>query len=204
MVVGLLHDPANRALLPNHPHRFSVAQYHEMVRSGILTSGDRVELLAGWIVDKMPQNPIHSATLSILRRELAARLSPEWIIGTQCPITLSDSEPEPDLAIVLGPEENYLAEHPGSDDTAIAIEISDSSLEDDRTRKQAIYAAARIPIYWIVNVVDFKVEVYRLPRAGRQPKYREKREYGLESSVSLSIKGREMGSVNVRNLFATG
>jgi len=172
-----------------------------MIATGVLTENDRVELLEGWIIDKMPQHPAHAGTISILLAKLLAKLSKGWIIRVQSPITLEDSEPEPDLAIVRGPEEKYLTAHPEAEDIAVVIEVADSTVEHDRTVKGRTYARARLPVYWIVNLVELKVEIYTQPRAGKTPTYREQEDFGVEHGVPLILAGREVGRFPVRHIF---
>jgi Uma2 family endonuclease len=193
--VGMVSPP------PVAVHRFTVAQYHRMIATGVLTENDRVELLGGVIVDKMPQHPAHAGTISILLAKLQAKLSRGWIVRVQSPITLEDSEPEPDLAVVRGPEEKYLTAHPTPEDIALVIEVADSSVEYDRSLKQSAYARARLPVYWIVNLIELKVEVYTEPRAGKMPIYRGEEEFGVENGVPLVISGRETARIPVRHLF---
>ena len=182
-------------------HRFTVEQYHEMIRTGILTENDRVELLEGWIVDKMPQHPAHAGTISILARYLRELLPARWIVRIQSPVTLGDSEPEPDLAVAVGPEERYRGAHPDAADLAMVVEVSDTTLTEDRTRKHRVYAASRIPVYWIVNLPELAVEVYTRPRAGRSPRYLRREDYGVEFGAPVVVAGRELGGVSVRRLL---
>lgn len=189
-------------VLANLPfHRFTVEQYHEMGRRGILTENDRVELLEGWVIDKMPQHPAHSGTTSILQRELIDRLPSGWIVRVQFPVTLGPSEPEPDLAVVTGPEERYFVEHPGPEDIALVVEVSDSSLEYDRSIKLEVYAAARIPAYWIVNLMEFTVECYSEPRGNARPNYAKKQVFGMELGIPLDIRGKRRRGIPVARLF---
>ena len=125
----------------------------------------------------------------------------EWEVHIQQPITLSKSEPEPDLAITIGPEERYDAIHPGSKDVAIVIEVSDDSLAEDRRDKRWIYAQARIGIYWIVNLVDRQIEVYTLPRAGRLPTYRNRTDFQPGETVPVVLGGEEIGVIAVDEIL---
>src|SRR5438105_1895074 len=93
-------------------YRFSVEQYDRMVETGILTGEDRVELLDGWVIEKMPHNPPHDGTILVLQRPIWMRLPDDWLLRIQSAITLDTSKPEPDLAIVKGPAEIYLQRHP--------------------------------------------------------------------------------------------
>jgi hypothetical protein len=172
-----------------------------MIRTGVLGENDRVELLEGWIVDKMPQHPSHAGTCTVLERELEALIPPGWIVRGQYPVSLADSEPEPDLAVVRGPEERYFSEHPGPSDIALVVEVADSSLERDRTMKLRVYAQAKIKTYWIVNLHEFTVEVHTQPRGGRTPAYRRREVFGIEFGAVVVVDGRTVGSVPVRRLF---
>ncbi len=182
-----------------HPYRFTVEQYHLMVELGILNDNDRAELLKGWVVEKMPQNPPHNSSITRINRRLLRVLPEKWVLQVQGPITLSDSEPEPDFAIVRGPEEMYAKRHPTARDVGLIIEIADSSLLADRRWKGALYAQARIPRYWIINLVDKRIEVYAAPRGDT---YREMKIHGLDDSVPLVINGRQIATLPVKELIA--
>jgi Uma2 family endonuclease len=187
-------------LLPMH--RFSVEQYHRMIETGVLTENDRVELVEGWIVEKMPQKPPHASTGSVLEEKLAPKLPKGWIIRGQRPITLEDSEPEPDLAIVRGPQQRYRTAHPTPADIAALIEVSDSSVDFDRDVKGPTYARAGIAVYWIVNLVELQVEVYSEPSLGTAAKYQTKEIFGLKDRVALVVAGRKLGGILVRHIFS--
>jgi Uma2 family endonuclease len=172
-----------------------------MIATGVITENDRVELLEGWIVDKMPQHPAHAGTISVVDARLSPKLPKGWIIRIQSPITLEDSEPEPDLAVVVGPEEKYLTAHPQPEHIGMLIEVSDTTVVLDRLYKGRAYAKARIPVYWLVNLVELQVEVFRNPRAGKKPGYRDHECFGIEFGVPIVIAGREIGRIPVRHLF---
>jgi Uma2 family endonuclease len=189
-------DPASLSF-----YRLTVAQYHAMIEAGILTEDDRCELLRGWIVAKMPPNPPHATTVTRLGRRLIRLLPDEWPVRVQCPITLRDSEPEPDVAVVRGPEEAYRTRHPAARDVALAIEVAESSLDQDREVKGPLYAGERIPIYWIVNLVASWIEVYSDPKGGRSPGYRRRQDYGVGQSVPLVLGNRVVAHLPVRELL---
>jgi Uma2 family endonuclease len=182
-------------------HRFTVAQYHRMIEMGILTANDKVELLEGWIVPKMPRNPPHDATLARINRLLIRTLPDEWVLRVQSAITLRTSEPEPDFAVVRGPEDLYFQRHPAPRDVALLIEVASSTLLADRRNKGRLYAQARIPEYWIINLVAGTVEVYTDPRAGRTAAYRQQHNYELADAVPLRLQGRELARIPVRALL---
>ena len=205
MAVALKRTPAalrNGKSLPALPiHRFTVDEYHQMIKTGVLREDDRVELLEGWVVEKMPQNPNHSGTISILLRILQTLLPGDWIIRVQSPVTLANSEPEPNLAVVRGPEERYCSAHPKPGDIGIVIEVADTTLEEDQTAKARVYAKAAIPHYWIVNLVAAAIEVHSRPKAGKNPKYQTKEILDLDQEVRVILAGRTRGTFPVRRLF---
>jgi Uma2 family endonuclease len=182
-------------------YRFSVEQYHQLIQAGVLREGERLELLEGWLVPKMTINPPHPVAIKLLENELASRLPAGWITRTQAPITTRDSEPEPDVSVVHGPVRRYRDHHPRPDEIALVIEVADSTLTEDRTVKARLYAAARLPIYWIVNLVDGQVEVCTEPRGGRSPAYRRRQDFGPSDSVPLLIAGKDCGTIPVGDLL---
>jgi Uma2 family endonuclease len=194
--------PAPAAIRPPlRTHRFTVEQYERMTELGFLTPEDRVELLEGWIADKMTQHPPHASCIDLVADALRAVLPPEWILRDQKPLRAGDSVPEPDVAVVRGPRRRYVKSHPVPEDVATVIELADTTLEDDRVRKGRIYARARIPVYWIINLPEGKVEVYTHPRGGKIPSYRQTRDYAPDAELPLVVAGREIGRVAVRDLL---
>jgi Uma2 family endonuclease len=182
-------------------YRFTVEQYERMTEVGILGAKDRVELLEGWIIAKMTQNPPHNAGVDYTQEALRSLLPPEWRVREQKAIRLADSEPEPDVAVVKGPPNRYARRHPVPADIGALIEVADTSLLDDRRRKIPLYARARIPVYWIVNLPESRVEVYTQPKAGKSPTYQHRQDYGIDDSVPVVIDGKELGRIPVRDLL---
>jgi Uma2 family endonuclease len=189
--------------VPTEPiWRFSVAQYHQMIRLGILTEDDPVELLEGWIIHKMPKNPPHRAATKLTRNALEEIVPEGWYVDALRTITLLDSEPEPDVVVVRGNTRDYLDRHPGSQDLALVVEIADSTLERDRSSKKRLYARAGIPVYWIVNLPEQKLEVYTEPiDLSQEPTYQQRQDYSLSDEVSVAIEGQEVGRLTVQDLL---
>ena len=183
--------------------RFTIDEYHQLLDTGVFTSGDPYELLNGVIVAKMPQNSPHASASTRLERRLAKLLPDEWLWRTGKPITIpnSDSEPEPDIAVVAGPESAYDARHPLPRDVAFVVEVSDSSRGRDAGVKLGIYAGAKIAEYWIINVNERRVEVYTHPRGGRNPTYRTRTDYSPDAAVPVTISGTTLGAIPVRELL---
>src|SRR5437762_12339480 len=168
--------------------RFTVDEYHRMIQTGILTEDDRVELLEGWIVPKMPHNPPHDSVLDQSQETLRSVLPPGWRLRIQSAITTPDSEPEPDIAIVQGPANRYRTRHPEPLDIAMLAEVSDSTLANDRGLKAQLYARAGIAVYWIINLVDNQVEVYTDPTGpDPAPRYRQRQDYRAGDTITLTV-----------------
>jgi len=182
--------------------RLSIEQYHAIIQAGILTDDDSVELLEGWLVFKMPKNPPHRVTTRLVRTALENILPPGWYVDSQEPITLSNSEPEPDIVVVRGDTRQYLDRHPGAEDIALIIEVSDTTLQRDRTVKKRIYARAGISLYWIVNLVEEQVEVYSQPLVEvEQPDYSQRLDFGRSAVIPIIIEGIEIGAIAVNSLL---
>ncbi len=188
-------------VLPRWLHQFTVDQYHRLAESGVLTENDRVELIEGWIVDKMTHDPPHDATISLLQAELPPRLPPDRIVRIQSAITTAESEPEPDVAVVKGPGRRYVRCHPRPRDIGLVVEVADATLLYDRETKGRMYARARIPVYWLVNLIDSRIEVYTQPKGGKTPRYQQRHDYGIDDSVPVVIDGKECGRIPVRDLL---
>lgn len=168
----------------------------------MLTENDPVELLEGWIVAKLPHKPSHDATIDQTDEILRGQLPAGWRIRIQSAITTDDSEPEPDLAVVLGPASRYAAYHPGPQDIALLIEVADSSLAHDRDVKGRLYARAGIAACWIVNLVDLQVEAYSEPSEPTvNSGYRQHRTYPAGEVVPLIIGGQSVAAIAVRELL---
>jgi Uma2 family endonuclease len=182
--------------------RLSVEQYHEMARAGILTEDDPVELLEGWLVLKMTKNPAQRAATRRVRKVLEGLFREGCYVDSQEPITLADSEPEPDVMVVHGESDDYQDRHPGPRDVALVVEIADASLRRDRDWKRRLYAAAGIPAYWIVNLIERQVEVYTEPEVTKQrTDYRRRQDLRPPASVPVTLAGVEIGQIAVAELL---
>ena len=149
--------------LPNQK-RWTRAEYERFVEMGAFTRDDRIELLEGVLVEKMPQNPPHSFGVLNLEEALKQIFTQGYIVRTQMPLALgADSEPEPDIAVVTGSLRDYLQAHPTT--AALVVEIADSSAWIDRKAKSRLYARAGIPEYVILNLPKRRLEVRRNPGA---------------------------------------
>ena len=130
--------------------------------------GERIELLGGLLVVREPQGGRHAMGVRMVEEALRAAFGSGWDVRGQLPVALDEeSEPEPDVSVVPGSFRDYPLEHPAR--AVLVVEIADSSLALDRGEKAGLYARARVPDYWIVNLVDRALEVHRDPArdAGR-------------------------------------
>ena len=134
------------------------------VAQGVFGPDDRVELIEGVIVPKMPQNPPHATALTLTDDALRVAFGRGYLFRSQMPLSVGTlSQPEPDLAIILGSPRDYGAAQPGADRAVLVVEVSDSSLAYDQTEKALLYARGGIGDYWIVNLVGRVLEVRRGP-----------------------------------------
>jgi Uma2 family endonuclease len=189
--------------------RLSVPQYHSMIANGILEEDAQLELLEGLLIAKMTKNPRHRLSTGLLQDALLSLLPVNYHLNLQEPITLQDSEPEPDLAVICGQRLDYRDRHPDAASLEIVVEVADTSLERDsygcgsrRTIKQRIYARAGIPIYWILNLGDRQLEIYTQPNQ-EESIYKECQILSATESVGVSLRGKEVviGFICVGNLL---
>ncbi|MDF0555148.1 Uma2 family endonuclease [Kamptonema sp. UHCC 0994] len=143
---------------------WTVDEYHQMIETGILDEDDRVELLEGQIIEMSPQLPPHAATTQCSANYLSNLLTDLAYIRIQSPITLRpNSEPEPDIAVVRIVANQYFDHHPTPDEIFLVVEVANTSLAKDRRQKVRTYANANIFEYWILDVNERQVYVFREP-----------------------------------------
>ncbi len=182
--------------------RFTVEEYHRLGSAGVLGPADRCELIRGYILEKPVINPPHAkATRRLLARLMSLLPGPDWVLGCQQPITLADSEPEPDFFAATGPEAKYDTRHPKPKDLVLVVEVSDTSAAFDRGAKLALYAANKVVQYWVIDVKERRVEVYTDPRGGKAPGYRTRAEYAPGAAVPVVAAGRTLGAVPAAELL---
>ena len=180
----------------------TIGQYHEMLRAGILENGAPTELLEGWLVRRMTKDPPHTLSVGCACDAMAEVVGADWHVRNEGPVTTGDSEPEPDVSVVRGHRRDYARRHPGPDDVGLLIEVADPSLDRDRGWKKQIYASARIPVYWIVNLVDRQVEVFTNPSGPcLRPDYAASQVYRPGQQVPVVLDGQEVGVIAVDELL---
>lgn len=182
--------------------RFSVARYQRMIEAGILTPDDKVELLENHLVLKMPRNPLHDGLILRLDKRLSRWLPAGWDLRGQSAVELADSQPEPDFAVVREAPDDYMSRHPNPADVGLVIEVADSSLLRDQRDKTRIYARGSIPCYWIVNLVDRRIEVYTQPSGpAAVPAYNSFHLYQPGDDVPLVLDGATVGTIPAAELL---
>ena len=148
---------ANAPLWP-----LSVAAYRVLSESGLIPKN--TELLYGFVYKKMSKSPLHSALVRRLVRLLKQALPAGYFVDSEQPIACKDSEPEPDVAVLRGTEEDFWNRHP--DTAELVVEVCVTSHEYDRSKLRA-YAEAAVKECWLVLGPEKKIEVYRLPKNGQ-------------------------------------
>lgn len=142
----------------------TVDDYHRMIETGIIHEGEHIELISGQIFNMAAKGTRHTVANTELMGELLLLLGRRAKVRCQDPITLpNNSEPEPDIVIARLRSDNYVISHPAPADIILVIEVADSTLSFDRNTKAPLYAAAGISEYWIVNLIENRLEMYSQP-----------------------------------------
>jgi Uma2 family endonuclease len=176
---GLLPAPPDEGI---HRRRWTRDEYYHAADLGLFPPEERLELLDGEIIRKMTQKPPHAVALGQAADVLALTFGPGHHVRTQLPLTLSDwSEPEPDVGVVPGIRSDFLSEHPKATHSLLVVEVSDTTLRFDRSRKRRAYARSGVQEYWIVNLVHRQLEVFRDPVGLR---YRSITAYGAQETLA--------------------
>ena len=179
-------------------YKFSVDQYEQMIKHAILDKYDIVELLRGEIVEKVrPVSARHAATKSILGQLFHELIDKQATVSACGAIRLADSMLEPDLFLLKRRADNYMHAFPTAVETLLVVEIADETLAFDRTYKKQLYGENKIPEYWVVDLIDQRIEVYRQPQANG--------EYGevlcVSHSDSLVLSQLPAIKFHLRELF---
>jgi Uma2 family endonuclease len=146
---------------------FTVDEYRQMGRAGILGDDDRVELIQGEIVQMSPIGRRHAACVNRLNQLLSRRVGDSAIVSVQNPVSLSQhSEPQPDVALLRPRSDFYASRHPGPDDVLLIVEVAETSPEFDREVKMPLYAGAGIQEVWLVDLSEGNIQIYRSATAG--------------------------------------
>ena len=194
----LAADP-NVAAEPQ-PHRWSKEEYYRLGKVGFF-EGQRTELIDGEIFVVSPQNFPHAITTDRVATVLRKALGADYWVRTQLPQdTGRTSLPEPDISVVPGPPERY-RDHPSQ--AVLVVEVSDTSLSFDRKRKAAHYAAAGVPDYWIVNLKQRQLEIFRDPQpdSSQAGRWRYQNQTTLTLADTISPLQLPTASISVASML---
>ncbi len=177
----------------------TVDQYERMIDAGTIGEDAPVELIEGRLVPKMTKKPDHMSASGRARRAIERVLPSGWHARIAGPVRIPsrDSEPEPDLAVVRGDIDDYEERHPDPGDVALVVEISKSSLAEDRKLAETI-GGAGIPVYWIVNLVARQLEVYSRPANGT---YTSSTIFKKNDLVDLVLDDQIVAQIRVSDLL---
>jgi Uma2 family endonuclease len=192
-------QPARPIRIPWPLYRMTLEKYESLIASGFFTKWDDVHLINGYLVTRMPESPLHGAVCEAIRLAIGAILLAGWHPRSEkgLRIPTQTSIPRPDLAIVRGDWRDYLARYPEPADTALVVEVSKSSLDEDRAMAD-IYGAGGVPVYWIVNVDDGQVEVYSNPGPSG---YQSHEVLAPGHVLRVMIDGVEVGEIPVADIL---
>lgn len=175
------------AVAPVRVKKWTRKEWQRLIELGVFGPDDRLELLDGEIVEMSPQSPEHANVTEIVANLLRNAFGDGYRVRSQLPVALEEaSEPEPDVAVFQGQLQDLRSDHPRS--PVLLVEVALSSLGKDRDRKASLYARAGVPEYWIVNLDEGHLEVYRTPIRDGQGHY-DGWSYG---SVSRLAKGHSL------------
>lgn len=169
----LLEHPEVQALV----NRMSLSDYHRLAELGLLP--EKIELIDGVLINKIPKSPKHAYAVDYLLSVFRNIFQQNFIIRSEQPLSIGNSEPEPDISIIPGTLDDFRNSHPNTG--RLTVEISASTYELD-FQKQFIYADALVPEYWIINLKEKELEVYKNPSSG---KYLEKKIFRSSDTVGL-------------------
>jgi Uma2 family endonuclease len=174
--------------------RWTRGEYYRMAEAGIFRPNERVELIDGEILTKSGQTSVHSIALLLAAEALRAACGKGFDVRPQLALALSEtSEPEPDLAVVAGSPRDYRDAHPST--ALLVVEVAETSLAFDRGVKKALYARAGIPEYWIVDLGERALEVYRSPHGAN---YRDRRRLGERDVIApLACAGASIATADL-------
>jgi Uma2 family endonuclease len=158
-------------------HRITVEHFYRMAEAGLFDDSARVELVNGEIIDVPPMGSRHASTVHRIAAALSTVFGERAMVRQQLPLRLSvDSEPLPDIAVVVPRADDYASAHPTASDTWLVVEVSDSTLRYDREVKTGLYARSNVPEVWVVDLQADRVHLYRSPRNA---------EYGVVETVGF-------------------
>ena len=170
----------------------SVEEYHRLDEFN--EHGRRTELIRGIVIEKMSKSPLHSAIGKLLYDRISTMVPENFVVRREDPLTLADSEPEPDISVTRGKTADFFTRHPTTAELVVEVAVTSATLDRENA---SLYAEAGVPEYWIVLASERKVEVYRRPETGR---YIEKDLLGFNDTLECrSVPGVQ---IRLADLFS--
>lgn len=188
------------------PYRLSADDYFRMVESDIIPPERRVGLWEGQLYEKMAKKMAHSGASSKVTTALIRALPKEWCLWPENPILIDDfTAPLPDVSVVRGSSDDYTRRDsvPKAGEVGLVVELAESSLRKNLTTTLQVYARAGLPVYWVVNLVARRVEVYSGPRVDESgvASYMSVVTFEIDQDVPLVLDGREITRVPAMDLI---
>ncbi len=186
------------------PYRLTVDQFFKMIGAGVFPDQARVELLEGELVERMVKNEPHNWAVETLAARFRELVAPLGFVREEKSLRIGRwSRPEPDIVVVRGQHGDYSPQAgPQAQDVLLVVEVADSTYTKDHGRMWRLYAAAGMPVYWIVNLPQRRIEVYTRPTGrGRTARYQESMTFDESTETPVVLDGREIGRVRVRELL---
>jgi Uma2 family endonuclease len=183
---------------PLRPRRITVDEYERIIASGSLNEPKKIELIDGYLVMKMSKSAEHGFSVKEALKALERMLPPGWTSRKEEPVRIPKyDEPEPDITIVRGSDADYRHRIPDATDVALLVEVSAKNVTADRQQGD-LYGRSGIPVYWIVNLADRRVEVYTDPGPSG---YASRTDFPSGQQIPVSIDGRQVGQIAVDDIL---
>jgi Uma2 family endonuclease len=180
------------------PRRITVDEYERIIASGSLNEPKKVELIDGYMVTKMAKSAEHGFSIKEVLKALERRLPPGWTWRQEQPVRIpAYDEPEPDITIVRGSDADYRHRIPEATDVGLLVEVSATNVSADRQQGN-LYGRSGIPVYWIVNLVDRRVEIYTDPGPAG---YASRKDFPSGQQVPVVIDGRQDSQIAVDDIL---
>lgn len=174
----------NTVISPVRKHLTDIHEWQKLGEANIFPPDSRIELIEGEIIEMAPIGSHHSSHLKRINKLFSSLVNETAIVAVQDPLQLSDlSEPEPDFMLLHPVPDFYYEKQPNANDVLLLIEVSDTSLQFDQNQKLHLYARHGVPEYWLLNLNDTCLEVYRKPHG---EVYAEKTTHYIGDNVTLS------------------
>ncbi len=187
------------------PYRISAAEFFRAIEADVFGRDRRIGLWEGWLYEKMAKKVPHAVASSKIVTALFTALPAGWCFWPENPILIDDfTAPLPDLTLVRGAADDYArgGRVPRAVDVGLVVELADSTLKENLTDTLRKYAGAVLPIYWVVNLVDRRVEVFHGPQfVEGVASYARAERFTPEQDVPLILDGREVARIPARDLL---